>query len=78
MDPRYDHEPVPFKCLECGKWLPLEEMSETMGVCHECFVLEKIINLMRRKRNSLISDFGNLMTELHKEPDWEAMLIKKS
>ena len=77
MDPRFDTEPVPFKCLECEQWLPLEEMSETFGVCHECFVLERIQNLMRRKRKSLINDFGNLMAEMHKQPEWDAMIIKK-
>ena len=77
MDPRFDTEPGPFKCLECEQWLPLEEESKVVGMCHECFVLEHIIFLMRRKRKSLINDFGNLMVELHKQPEWETLLIKK-
>jgi len=81
MNPLYDlsgcldHEPD--KCRDCDCDIYPSNESANPFYCNECFTLDHIQALMRRKRSSLMSDFGKLMAELHKEPEWESFRIKK-
>jgi len=81
MNPLYelsgclDHGPG--KCCECGCEIYHSNESDSHFYCIDCLTLEHIQALNRRKRKTLINDFGTLMAEMHKVPDWESMLIKK-